>query len=143
MHWYEGVRADFYEQLLSEIKIPSRTNPRKRAWKPRTDRRNEGLDCTVYAIYLCRHLRLHVKKPWEWDVIEMRVKQAELRLGDPATDAPPPPDLKSEPAPPVPATADPVATPEAEVHTSAPAPAPVSQADYLAMINKLRRPRRG
>lgn len=144
MHWYESVRADFYEQLLSEIKIPSRTNPRKRAWKPRTDRRNEGLDCTVYAIYLCRHLRLHVKKPWEWDVIEMRVKQAELRLGGPAPDAPPSPDLVSEPAAtpmPEPATPGPAA-PADEVHTSAPSPA-VSQADYLAMINKLRRPRRG
>lgn len=47
MHWFEGVRDDFYEQLLSEIKIPSRLNPAKRVWKARTDRRNEALDCTV------------------------------------------------------------------------------------------------
>jgi phage terminase large subunit GpA-like protein len=94
MHWYEGVRADWYEQLLSEIKIPSRLNPRKRAWKARTDRRNEGLDCTVYALYLSRHLRLHLKKPWEWDVIEMRLRQGvlvmeESEIAQEETESPP------------------------------------------------------
>lgn len=78
MHWYEGVRDDFYEQMLSEIKIPSRLNPRKRAWKARTDRRNEALDCTVYALYLSRHLRLHLRRPGQWDLDEMRLRQGEL-----------------------------------------------------------------
>lgn len=78
MHWYDGVRDDFYEQMLSEIKIPSRLNPRKRAWKARTDRRNEALDCTVYALYLSRHLRLHLRRPGQWDLDEMRLRQGEL-----------------------------------------------------------------
>lgn len=78
MHWYEGVRDDFYEQLLSEIKIPSRTNPKRRAWKARTDRRNEGLDCTVYAVYLCRHLKLHLRRPGQWDLDELRLRQGVL-----------------------------------------------------------------
>lgn len=80
MHWFEGVRDDFYEQLLSEIKIPSRTNPAKREWKPRTDRRNEALDCTVYAIYLYRQKRLHLRKPAMWDAVEARIRQAPLML---------------------------------------------------------------
>jgi phage terminase large subunit GpA-like protein len=80
MHWFEEVRDDFYEQLLSEIKIPSRKNPAKREWKPRTDRRNEALDCTVYAIYLYRHKRLHLRKPAMWDVVETRIRQAPLML---------------------------------------------------------------
>jgi phage terminase large subunit GpA-like protein len=78
MHWYEGVRDDFYEQLLSEIKIPSLRNPAKRVWKKRTDRHNEGLDCTVYAVYLYRHLRLHLRKPKQWDLADMLLRQAQL-----------------------------------------------------------------
>jgi len=84
MHWYEGVRADFYEQLLSEIKVPSRTNPKRRVWKERTDRRNEVLDCTGYAIYLIRHLRLHVRKPAQWDFEEGRLRQGSLLIETPA-----------------------------------------------------------
>lgn len=78
MHWYEGIRDDFYEQLLSEIKIPSRSNPRLRVWKARTDRRNEALDCTVYALYLSRHLRLHLRKPGQWDLVEMKLRQGSI-----------------------------------------------------------------
>lgn len=78
MHWYQDVRADFYEQLLSEIKVPSRMNPRRRAWKPRTDRRQEGLDCTVYALYLSRHLRLHLRRPAQWDLAELMLRQGAL-----------------------------------------------------------------
>lgn len=86
MHWYEGVRSDFYEQLLSEIKIPSRSNPRRRVWKPRTDRRNEALDCTVYAVYLSRHLRLHLRRPVQWDQDELRQRQRALLPADEATE---------------------------------------------------------
>lgn len=78
MHWYKAVRADFFEQLLGEMKIPSRLNPNKRNWKARTDRRNEALDCTVYALYLSRHLRLHLRRASQWDVIEMRMRQGVL-----------------------------------------------------------------
>lgn len=78
MHWYEGVRDDFYEQILGEIKIPSRNNPSKRVWKERKDRAHEVLDCTVYALYLYRHLKLHLRKPIQWDIAERRLRQAEL-----------------------------------------------------------------
>lgn len=84
MHWYEGVRPDFYEQLLSEIKIPARNNPKRRMWKACTDRHNEVLDCTVYAVYLIRHLRLHVRKPAQWDYEESRLRQGTLLIEAPA-----------------------------------------------------------
>lgn len=123
MHWYEGVRDDFYEQLLSEIKIPDRLNPKRRKWKARTDRRNEALDCTVYALYLARHLRLHLRRPGQWDLDEMRLRQGVLlpvavdgteaektdQIGDPT-------DPVQTPAP----AADPAPTDEAQaVETSA------------------------
>lgn len=78
MHWYESVRDDFYEQLLSEMKIPGRINKNRREWKKRTDRHNEALDCTVYAVWLCRALRLHLRKPKEWDYAEALLRQAPL-----------------------------------------------------------------
>ncbi len=78
MHWYETVRPDFYEQLLSEIKIPMRQNPRRRQWKKRTDRRNEALDCTVYAIWLVHALRLNIQRPAWWDNFEERIRQHSL-----------------------------------------------------------------
>ena len=78
MHWYEGVRDDFYDQLLSEIKIPGLRNPARRTWKKRTDRRNEALDCTVYAVYLYRHMRLHLRRPKQWDLADMLMRQAQL-----------------------------------------------------------------
>lgn len=90
MHWYEDVRADFYEQMLSEIKIPGRINPTKKRWKARTDRRNEALDCTNYAIYLCRHLKLHLRRPVQWDLAELRLRQADI------LDAAPLPSLPAE-----------------------------------------------
>ena len=82
MHWYDTVRDDFYEQLLSEIKIPSRTNHRRRVWKERTDRRNEALDCTVYALYLSRHLHLNIRRPGQWDMDELRLRQSPLLQED-------------------------------------------------------------
>lgn len=70
MHWFTGVRADFFEQLLSEMKVPKPSNPKLREWKMRTDRRNEALDCTVGSLWLSRHLRLHLRRPEEWDALE-------------------------------------------------------------------------
>ena len=120
MHWYEGVRDDFYEQLLSEIKIPGRRNKLRREWKPRTDRRNEALDCTVYALWLSRALRLHLRKKQQWDLAEVRVRQAPLLADDDVegvqTSAPPP-----GPAP-SPAGGPPVVPVSALVPPPAPAP---------------------
>jgi len=78
MHWYETVRPDFYEQLLSEIKIPMRQNPRRRQWKKRTDRRNEALDCTVYALWLIHAMGLHTRRLDWWDSKEMQIRQSGL-----------------------------------------------------------------
>lgn len=74
MHWYESVRPDFYEQILSEVKIPSPTNPKKRVWAVRKGRRNEALDCTVYAEWLSRAMRLHLRKDAQWDVVANSVR---------------------------------------------------------------------
>jgi phage terminase large subunit GpA-like protein len=134
MHWPENIRADFYEQLLSEIKIPSRTNPRRRTWKPRTDRRNEALDCTVYALYLSRHLRLHLRRPAQWDIAEMRLRQISIIPADVVEEAAPPP-IVSEPTP---VAAEPVHTSVTETAAPVPAPAPTLVAAQSRMAQLIR-----
>lgn len=78
MHWFSTVRPDFYEQLLSEIKIPMRQNPKRRQWKKRTDRRNEALDCTVYALWLLHAMALHTRRSDSWDALERKILQRGL-----------------------------------------------------------------
>lgn len=99
MHWYEGVRDDFYEQLLGEMKVPSRLNPNKRHWKERTDRRHEVLDDTVYAVYMCRHKRLHLKQNYHWDLAELRLRQGDLLASPPALETGTQPSEPETPAP--------------------------------------------
>lgn len=129
MHWYEGVRADFIEQLLSEIKVPSRTNQNRRAWKPRTDRRQEGLDCTVYALYLSRHLRLHLRRPGQWDLLEMKLR----RQAEESSAVQEPEQAVEAPA----AQAEDRPAPEPPIDT----PAAQAQRHFLSMVLQHRRAR--
>jgi phage terminase large subunit GpA-like protein len=92
MHWYRGVRDDFFEQLLGEMKVPNKTNPKVRVWTARLDRRHEALDCAVMTLWLMRALRLHVRKPAEWDALERRVeREAKKQETQAPTVAPPVP----------------------------------------------------
>ncbi|MDP3138182.1 MAG: phage terminase large subunit family protein, partial [Burkholderiaceae bacterium] len=144
MHWYEGVRGDFFEQLLGEMKVPSRLNHNKRHWKARTDRRNEALDCTVYAVYLSRHLRLHLRRNVQWDIDELRLRQGDLLTANLIADAgnmvDPEPAAEAE----VPASA-PVADPVPETDMP-PAPdinAAVASARFAAMLRNRKESRNG
>lgn len=121
LHWYAGVRADYWEQLTSEVKAPSRTRNRK-TWQKKAGIRNEALDCEVYALHAARRLKTNLMQPAHWDAIEARLRQRSL-IAEP--DDPPPPSDDDEddqdeapPAPPAP-KADP---PPVVV----PAPAPVA-----------------
>jgi phage terminase large subunit GpA-like protein len=84
MHWYRGVRDDFFEQILGEMKVPKKTNPSVRVWTPRLDRRHEVLDCAVMKLWLMRQQRLHIRKPNEWDAAERRIQREAERLTRPA-----------------------------------------------------------
>jgi phage terminase large subunit GpA-like protein len=97
MHWYSGVRPDWYEQMTSEVKAPHRTVRNKKVWQKKAGQRNEALDCTVYALHAARSLKINLWKEDRWVVEEVRIKQPSL------FDAPPepaPPDtLATDPAP--------------------------------------------
>lgn len=89
MHWYQGVRDDFFEQLLGEAKLPGKRNPRVREWTERADRRNEALDCTVGCLWLSRRLKLHLLRASQWAAIAARVQRSAPGV-DPAAAAPEP-----------------------------------------------------
>ena len=64
MHWYRGVRADFFEQLTAEVKAPARNQPKgKKVWQKKAGKANEGLDCTVYALHAARALARRRGRP--------------------------------------------------------------------------------
>ena len=78
MHAYKGVRADYFDQLLAEVKAPSRKHGGKKVYQKKAGAANEALDCEQYQIHLARYMRLHLKKPQDWDDIEARLMQADL-----------------------------------------------------------------
>jgi len=78
MHWYNGVRSDYYTQITSEIKAPSRQRGGRKVWQLKSGVRNEGLDCEVYALHAARTVKAHIKKPAQWDALEAQLKQGDL-----------------------------------------------------------------
>ncbi|MCE0760680.1 phage terminase large subunit family protein [Marinobacter sp. G11] len=78
MHWYSNVRDDYYSQITAEIKAPDRKRGGRKTWQPKAGVRNEGLDCEVYALHAARTLKVHVRKPDQWDALEAQLMQGDL-----------------------------------------------------------------
>lgn len=94
-HVYTGVRADYWDQLTSEVKAPARRLRGKMTWQVRSGRRNEGLDCENYSLHAARALRTHVMTPAQWAALEHRAMQRDLFTPP----APPAPALGAAPKP--------------------------------------------
>ncbi|MCM2317889.1 MAG: phage terminase large subunit family protein [Pseudomonas sp.] len=78
MHWYQEIRADYYEQLTNEVLAPHPRIPSKMVWQRKAGRRNEALDCEVYALHAARSLKTHLLKDSEWDQLEQQLMQPTL-----------------------------------------------------------------
>lgn len=83
MHWYQGARSDYYEQLTAEVKAPHRSLRGKSVrgkliWQKKAGVRNEAIDCEVMAMHAARAIKLHVKHPGWWDDLEQKLKQSDL-----------------------------------------------------------------
>jgi len=121
IHFYKSVRPDYWDQITSEIKAPHKTVKNRKVWQKRAGRRNEALDCEVYALHAALSLKLHLMKPSQWDDLELALRQKQI-FAEPVT--PPPMDAV--------ATSDGVDEPSGDdgdfVQTSAqtPSPSPVS-----------------
>lgn len=138
MHFYEGVRDDYWDQLVSEVKAPSRINRNRKTWTKKSGVRNEALDCEVYALHAARSLKIHLMHEAHWAAIEKRLRQLPLLAvaNDEAAplaeedDETPPPVVQAEEGAaqaPAPAAASAPATPPAPVQTSRQTPAPVKR----------------
>lgn len=78
LHWYKEVRADFHDQMLSEVKVPSRTKRGRKDWKKKSGVNNEALDTLVYAYHAARSLKVHLLSALHWDVLEQQLRQQPL-----------------------------------------------------------------
>ncbi|WP_044871988.1 terminase gpA endonuclease subunit [Pseudomonas sp. LFM046] len=85
MHWYSEIRADYYEQITNEVLAPHPRTPSKMVWQKKAGRRNEALDCEVYALHAARSLKTHLLRDNEWDQLERQLLQPTLFAGDQPT----------------------------------------------------------
>lgn len=83
MHWYAGVRPDYYEQITAEVKAPHRTVRNKKIWQKKAGVRNEALDCEVYSLHAARSLKFNLWKDDRWDQEEKRVRQPDIFIEPP------------------------------------------------------------
>lgn len=77
-HYYRGVRADYYEQLLGEVKVPGRDRRGTKVWQKKSGARVEALDCEVYALHAARAMKTHLRRENEWAALEAQIRQAAL-----------------------------------------------------------------
>lgn len=91
-HVYKGVIADYFEQLLAEVKAPVRQQNGHviRAWLKKVGKRNEALDCEVYALHATRAAKIHLMQERDWAALEARLSQVGL-FDEPAIELAPPP----------------------------------------------------
>lgn len=84
MHWYQDVRADYYDQITGEVKAPHRSMRHRRVWQRKAGASVEAWDCEVYALHASRAAKVHMMKPHQWDALSRQVQQADLFSGEAA-----------------------------------------------------------
>lgn len=77
-HYYDKVPIDYYDHLVAEVKAPHRSIRNKMVWQLRAGKRNEALDCEVYAMHAARARKVHLLNEAQWSVLESKLTQTEL-----------------------------------------------------------------
>ena len=107
VHFSAELPANFYSGLTAESRIPVRTaRGLEFRWVNPPGRRNEPLDCTVYAMFCTEALGLHTRTEREWDRLESVLQPATRDLFEPngpAAPAAPSSDLPAQAPRPTPA----------------------------------------
>ena len=138
VHLSKHLPADVFEQLTAERMVTRYVKGHARLeWVKPAGRRNEALDCAVYALAGAHLKQIDRWREGDWAKWERRVQVADL------FDRPPPAEPSPAPVVDVPAqvvvqTPAPAAEPQPE---RKPAPTP-SPASYMQQINRLRLGRR-
>lgn len=118
MHWYRGIRGDYFKQVTAEIKAPLKGRPRNKLyWQTKQGTRNEALDCEVYNVHAARRLKINLMSDAQWSDLERRLRQ---------------PDLIAQASMPTPAPA-----PVAETQSAAPAEVPPPKRSLSALAQQL------
>lgn len=82
MHWYATVRPDYWDRVTAEVKVPHRTMRGRLVWQCLSGRRNEALDCEVYALHAARSLKLNLFREERWNNEEAAMRQPTLGFED-------------------------------------------------------------
>ncbi|MEY8688334.1 MAG: phage terminase large subunit family protein [Leptothrix sp. (in: b-proteobacteria)] len=138
LHWYAKVRPDYWEQLVSEVKAPSRTNRYRKAWQKLAGVRNEALDCEVYALHAARSVKTNLMRDAHWGAIEARMRQRSLI--DPVVDDA---VVISETPAESEAASEPMVAPVVSQRNDPPTPTPASQQPQAATPAPRKSVRRG
>ena len=129
MHWYRAVRPDYWDQLVSEVKAPSKLNRNRKVWQKKAGVRNEALDCEVYALHAARACKTNLMHEAHWNAIERSLRQRTLlSIELPATLQPNEPEYDDDAPPPI---EPPLQAKEADTMTTAPNMPPVVQSPAL------------
>jgi phage terminase large subunit GpA-like protein len=105
IHFSAELPANFYSGLTAESRVPVRTaRGLEYRWVNPPGRRNEPLDCTVYAMFCAEALGLNTRTEREWDRLEQAVQPAcgDLFTANIATGGPAPEGLAAASKPPPP-----------------------------------------
>lgn len=79
MHWYRGIREDYFTQVTAEVKAPVKGKPRNKIyWQKKSGARNEALDCEVYALHAARRIKINLMTEAQWSTVEQKLLQPDL-----------------------------------------------------------------
>ena len=78
IHVYQGIRADYYTQLLAEVKVPHKTARGKEEYRKKSGVANEALDTLGYAIHALRSTRFHLLNETQYQRLEQQLAQDNL-----------------------------------------------------------------
>jgi len=85
MHWYTGIRDDYFKQMTGEVKAPNKLG--RFIYQQKAGVAIEFWDCEVYSLHACRANKLHIRTDVQWDALEAKLKQGDL-FHQPAIRAP-------------------------------------------------------
>jgi phage terminase large subunit GpA-like protein len=131
MHWYRGIRGDYYAQVTSEIKAPLKGRPRNKLyWQKKAGVHNEALDCEGGALHAARALKINLMTEAQWAAIEAKLRQPDL-IAAARTNSP-----TARDAAPVEAPADEASGDSLGASTAKPAPAPPGRNPLLEQLTR-------
>jgi phage terminase large subunit GpA-like protein len=77
VHFSADLPREFYHQLTAESRVPVRTSRGLQyRWVNAQRRRNEALDCTVYAVFCTHVMNLHLRTDAQWRRLEEVIQPA-------------------------------------------------------------------